>query len=145
MTPWTVSFQAPLSMEFSRKEYWSGLPFPTPGELSDPGIEPVNPMSPALHGDSLLTEQSRKLKITMIYSNLVNYTSISRIKTFIFFSLPDPSRIQKLIVTILIFMEYIYLCKFNRASLIAQLVKNPPAMQETLVQILGPEDLLEKG
>ena len=132
-------------MEFSRKEYWSGLPFPTPEDLPDPGIEPASPMSPALHADSLLTEPSGKLKITMIYSNLVNYTSVSRIKTFIFFSLPDPARIQKLIVTILIFTEYIYLCKFNRASLISQLVKNLPAMQEILVQILGPEDPLEKG
>ena len=132
-------------MEFSRKEYWSGLPFPTPEDLPDPGIEPASPMSPALHADSLLTEPSGKLKITMIYSNLVNYTYVSRIKTFIFFSLPDPARIQKLIVTILIFTEYIYLCKFNRASLISQLVKNLPAMQEILVQILGPEDPLEKG
>ena len=40
VTPWTVAFQAPLSMGFSRKEYWSGLPFPPPAELLDPGIEP---------------------------------------------------------------------------------------------------------
>ena len=39
--PWTADLQAPLSMEFSRQEYWSGLPFPTPGDLSDSGIEPV--------------------------------------------------------------------------------------------------------
>ena len=38
MTPWTVVLQASLSMEFSRQEYWSGLPFPSPGNLSDPGI-----------------------------------------------------------------------------------------------------------
>ena len=37
-TPWTVAHQAPLSMEFSRQEYWSGLPFPTPGDLPDPGL-----------------------------------------------------------------------------------------------------------
>ena len=87
------------------------LPFPTPGELPDPGIEPASPMPPALHADSLLTEPSGKLKITMIYRNLVNYTSVSRIKTFIFFSLPDPSRIQKLIVTILIFIRIaIFIC-----------------------------------
>ena len=49
-------------MEFSRKEYWSGLPFPTPEDLPDPGIEPASPMSPALHADSLLTEPSGKLK-----------------------------------------------------------------------------------
>ena len=39
-TPWTVACQAPLSMGFSRQEYWSGLPFPLPGDLLDPGIEP---------------------------------------------------------------------------------------------------------
>ena len=49
----TVAFQAPLSMEFSRQGYWSGLPFPSLGDLSDPGIEPG---SPALQADSLLTE-----------------------------------------------------------------------------------------
>ena len=38
LTPWTVAHQAPLSMEFSRQEYWSGLPFPPPGDLPDPGI-----------------------------------------------------------------------------------------------------------
>ena len=40
-TPWTVAHQAPLSMGFPRQEYWTGLPFPLPGDLSDPGIEPV--------------------------------------------------------------------------------------------------------
>ena len=39
-TPWTVACQAPLSIEFSRQEYWSGLPFPSPGDLPHPGIEP---------------------------------------------------------------------------------------------------------
>ena len=42
-TPWTVAYQAPLSMEFSRQEYWSGLPFPSPGDLPDRGIEPRSP------------------------------------------------------------------------------------------------------
>ena len=40
MTPWTGAHQAPLSMEFSSQEYWSGLPFPSPGDLPHPGIEP---------------------------------------------------------------------------------------------------------
>ena len=40
VTPWTVAHQAPLSLGFSRQEYWSGLPFPSPGDLPDPGIEP---------------------------------------------------------------------------------------------------------
>ena len=42
-TPWTVAHQAPQSMEFSRQEYWSGLSFPSPGDLSDPGIKPRSP------------------------------------------------------------------------------------------------------
>ena len=53
VTLWTVVHQAPLSMEFSRQEYWSGLPFPPPGDLPDPGIEPG---STALQADSLLSE-----------------------------------------------------------------------------------------
>ena len=53
MTPWTVAHQAPLSMGFSRQEYWSGLPFPSPGDLPNTGIEPG---SPALWPDSLTTE-----------------------------------------------------------------------------------------
>ena len=43
VTSWTVACQAPLSMEFSRKEHWSGLPFPPTGDLPDPGINPVSP------------------------------------------------------------------------------------------------------
>ena len=53
LTPWTVARQAPLSMGLSRQEYWSGLPFPTPEDLSGPRIEPG---SPALQADSLSTE-----------------------------------------------------------------------------------------
>ena len=53
MTPWTITRQAPLSLGFSRQEYWSGLPFPSPGDLPTPGIEP---RSPALQADSLLTK-----------------------------------------------------------------------------------------
>ena len=45
VTPWTVARQAPLSMGFSRQEYWSGLPFPSPGDLPDPGIEPASLIS----------------------------------------------------------------------------------------------------
>ena len=52
-TLWTVACQAPLSLKFSKREYWSGLPFPSPGDLPDPGIEPG---SPALQADSLPPE-----------------------------------------------------------------------------------------
>ena len=49
-TPWTVACQAILSMGFSGQEIWSGLTFPSPGDLPDPGIEPTSPVSPALAG-----------------------------------------------------------------------------------------------
>ena len=55
VTLWTVAHQAPLSMGFSRQEYWNGLPFSPPGDLSDPGIEL---RSPALQADSLPSEPS---------------------------------------------------------------------------------------
>ena len=54
-TPWTVAHQAPLSLGFSRQEYWSGLPFPPAGDLPDPGIEPVSLMSPLLAGGFFTT------------------------------------------------------------------------------------------
>ena len=57
-TPWTVAHQTPLSMGFSRQEHWSGLPFPSPGDLPNPGIKP---RSLALQADSLLSEPPGKL------------------------------------------------------------------------------------
>ena len=56
-TPWTVAHHAPPSMGFSRQEYWSGLPFPSPGDLPNPGIEPG---SPALEADALSSEPPGK-------------------------------------------------------------------------------------
>ena len=56
-TPWTVGHQAPPSMGFPRQEYWSGLPFPSPGDLPDPGIEP---RSPTLQADALTYEPPGK-------------------------------------------------------------------------------------
>ena len=53
VTPWTVAYQAPLFMGFSRQEYWSGLPFPPPGDLPNPGIEPTSLSPPALQASSL--------------------------------------------------------------------------------------------
>ena len=57
VTPGTVAHQAPLSMQFSRQEYWSGLPFPSPGDLPNPGVKP---RSPALQADSLPSESPGK-------------------------------------------------------------------------------------
>ena len=57
VTPWTVAYQAPPSMGFSSQEYWSGLPFPSPGDLLNPGIEP---RSPTLQADALPSEPPGK-------------------------------------------------------------------------------------
>ena len=65
-TPSTVANQAPLSMEFSRQEYWRGLPFPTSADLPDPGIEPE---SPALAGRFLTTEPPGKTLLSVMESN----------------------------------------------------------------------------
>ena len=70
-TPWTVAYQAPPSMGFSRQECWSGLPFPSPGDFPDPGIEPG---SPALWADSLLWEPSGKLIKNMFGEGGTSYS-----------------------------------------------------------------------
>ena len=57
---WTVAYQPPLSMEFSRQEHWSGFPCPPPGDLPDPGIEPRSPVSPALAGGFFTVEPPGK-------------------------------------------------------------------------------------
>ena len=61
--PWTIAYQAPQSMEFSRQEYWSGWPFPSPGDLPNPGIEPG---FPALQADALPSEPPGKPRLAYI-------------------------------------------------------------------------------
>ena len=70
-TPWTVAHQAPPSMGFSRQEYWSGLPFPSAGDLPDPGIEP---RSPALEADALTSEPPGKPSMGECAQNKHSYT-----------------------------------------------------------------------
>ena len=62
--PWTVAYQTPVSMKFFRQEYWSGWPFPSPGDLPNLGIKPG---SPALKSDSLLSEPPGKPMMYIIY------------------------------------------------------------------------------
>ena len=99
VTPWTVAHQAPPSMEFSRQEYWSGLPFPSPGDLPNPGIKPRSPIA------------GRRFTV---WATRESYAALGILNNL-------------------------------RASLIAQLVKNPPTLQETPVRFLGQEDPLEEG
>ena len=66
-TPWTVAHQAPLSMEFSRQEYWSGLPFPSPGDCPDPEIKTESPVSPTLASGFFTTAPPEKRVCVYIY------------------------------------------------------------------------------
>jgi len=75
VTPWTAAHQAPLSMEFSRQKYWSGLPHPSPGDLTDPGIEPG---SPALQANYLLSEPPGKPLDPELDQKIPGYTIIHR-------------------------------------------------------------------
>ena len=69
-TLWTVGSQAPLPMGFSRQEYWSGLPYPPPGDLPHPGIEPASPVFPALQTDSSPAESPGKpLDVIIVRTN----------------------------------------------------------------------------
>ena len=72
VTPWTVAHQAPPSMGFSRQEYWSGLPFPSPGDLPNPGIEP---RSLTLQVDALTSEPPGKPVAKLSHVYLVHYPS----------------------------------------------------------------------
>ena len=70
-TPWAVAYQAPPSVGFSRQEYWSGLPFTSPGDLPNPGIEPG---SPALQADALPSEPPGEAQKYILYLLLILHT-----------------------------------------------------------------------
>ena len=87
-TPWTVAHQPPLSMRLSQQEYWSGLPFPPPGDLPDPSIKPKPPASPALAGGFFTTEPPGKLKL--VYKEaLIRYLALLFVP-FIYFDRKYP-------------------------------------------------------
>ena len=66
VTPWAVAYWAPMSMGFSKQEYWSGLPCLPPGDLPDPGIEPVSLTSPALAGGFFTSSTTRSTPILKV-------------------------------------------------------------------------------
>ena len=72
VTPWTVAHQAPLSTGFSRQEYWSGLPFPSPRDLADPGIKTTSHMSSALIDGFFATSATWEAQYSQINKSLKN-------------------------------------------------------------------------
>ena len=73
--PWTLAHKAPLSTEFSRQEYWSGFPFPSPGDLPHPGTEPVSIAPVALAGGLFTTSVTCLLKVLMKVCGFTNWTT----------------------------------------------------------------------
>ena len=90
VTPWTVAHQAPLSMRFSRQEYWHGQPFPSPGDLPDPGIKPTSPASQA---DFLPSEPPGKPTQRGQFSSVAQSCPTLRPQGLPHASLPCPSPI----------------------------------------------------
>ena len=76
-TPWTVAHQVPLSMGFPRQEYWSGLPFPIPGDLPEAGIEPTSPAPPALAGRVFTTSATWEAPI-YVYAHTHTHTLLQQ-------------------------------------------------------------------
>ena len=111
VTPWTVAFPAPLSMGFSRQEYWSGLPFPTPGDLLKPGIEPTSLASPALVGRFFITAppgkpQKENRLLSSKSKTCMRFCAVKRIilvllslllilKQYLLWSIAKPARIME--------------------------------------------------
>ena len=110
MTPWTVACQAPLSMGFSRQEYWSGLPFPSPGDLPDPGIEPG---SSALQANSLLTELQGKILCmhthTHTHTYIYIYTSSFLSRTN--YGIQIETRLNLIVISFILIVLYFTKCR----------------------------------
>ena len=80
---WTVACQAPLPLEFSRQEYWSGLPCPTPGDLPDPGMEPVSLISPDFAGGFFITSATWEAPFLLYYFSIKTKTKINKQQVFV--------------------------------------------------------------
>ena len=134
VTPWTIARQAPLSMEFSRQGYWSGLSFPSPGDLPDPGIKPE---SPALQADFLKhTNEGIQGKLAYIHGIWCIWYMHWLLKIKDGISVGQESISWHGINW--------HMTSVLRDSLVAQMVKNLLAIRETWVRSLGPKDPLEK-
>ena len=102
VTLWTVARQAPQSMEFSRQEYWSGLPFPPPGDTLDPGIEPGSPEVPALQADSIPLSHCHWRNSTLLHDNshliLHSFVSLRSLITWDLFKGKDCGQVKKAMI-----------------------------------------------
>ena len=143
-TPWTVAYQNSPSMGFSRQESWSGVPFPSPGNLPDPGIEP---WSPPLLADALLSEPPGKSNNWEQYQKWV-FPILTELKLKAWGKVHINQLFTRKNVKQQNHSENCQakvgsVCR-TRASLVVQMVKNSTARRETHVWALGQEDPLEE-
>ena len=117
-TPWTVAYHAPLSMGFSRQEYCSGLPFPPPGYLPNPGTEPTSLASPALAGSFFTTVPRGKPKyaIPTLKSELVEQTSLN-ILLLEHFEKAEGNKIFKSLISVTFIRLFYILYEVNKMKL----------------------------
>ena len=136
---WTVTYQAPLYMGFSRQGYWSGLPFPSPGDLPDPGIKP---RSPALQADALPSKPQGKSSI--IFNNMIKkiLTRIYKVNTWYIWKNKaywniGTSYIFTLIMFIIFVFVYHYLLKlFFSFPINVQYFNHKNRSNKTLTELL---------
>ena len=135
-TAWTVAHQAPLSIGFLRQEYWNGLPFPSPKDLFDLGIEPK---SSALTSGFFTTEPLGQPTFIITYQKFLLVLQLHRRDTLLYCSWYQCILTE---VSMSIWLPHMFgsfqphLLGSFWASLFALLLKNPPAMQQTLVQLI---------
>ena len=139
-TPLTVACQALLSMVFSRQEYWSGLPGQSPGDLPDPGIQPVSPALQAI----LYCWTTGEARVLLLASSTNRSEILLNIHQFIGHLPQQIIRFQIstfLLLRIRVVWVHLYLSEYYRdqvrASLVAQTEKSLPSMLETWVRFLG--------
>ena len=146
-------------MEFTRQEYWSGLPWPSLGDLPDPGVELMSLMSPALIGSFFNSNATWEAQ-TSVWSSkwayyLHSYLDLRchvlqlwkwvSLKSWNVFTKKEFLNVYYVIESFFFWVLFESGYYENWVSLVVQMVKNPPAMWETWVWSLGWEDSLEKG
>ena len=112
-TPWTVAHQTPPFMGFSRQEYGSGLPFPSPGDLPDPGIEPGSPTLQADH----LTSEPHHTHILFCEIFLLSQCHIFNLQDLNYFFFPLPARVSSSFSSFFTCLTFFSLCLFFFAAL----------------------------
>ena len=122
-TPWTIAYQAPLSMEFSRQEYLSGLPFPSPGDLPNPGIEPG---SPSLQADALPSEPPGKEALMAQRVKRLSTMQETRVSwlTFSFSQMPCSFPLQSLSTSYSLCLENTFFCSSHGDPLLILQILN---------------------